>query len=179
MPFREQFYPASSLSKYGTSSESSIMRLDEKPLSQKAENFGLPLSKKPGEKIESLVEAMRPQAAESMAGKSEIGTKLAIGSPSEALRTEALDTTAQATKAAEPAKAASDMGYGSAGIMAGGQLLGSLGKAISEAGVQRMQAEAESVKGFGKSRQEAMQKSAAGKYAALAQLISAYRSAMR
>lgn len=178
-----QFHPGSVLSDVGVSTQQDIMKLGEDITDERVKRFGLPEQIKEMRTAGPTMAPVGPSAveipSEPMGGKSEIGTKLAIGAPSEALRTEALDTTTQAAKAAEPAKAATDMGYGSAGIMAGAGLLGSLGKAISEAKIQEMKAKQGAISGFGKAQQEAMSKAGAGKYGALAQLIAAYRGALK
>lgn len=178
-----QFYPARVMSDVGVSTQQPIMKLGEENLDERIKRFGLPEAIKEMKTAGPTMAPIGPSAVEipnePMSGRSEIGTKLAIGAPSEALRTEALDTTTQAAKAAEPAKAATDMGYGSAGIMAGAGLLGSLGKAISESGIQQMKAKQGAISGFGKAQQEAMSKAGTGKYGALAQLIAAYRGALK
>lgn len=175
-----QFYPGSTLSDVGVSTQQPIMKLGEENLDEKIKRFGLPEQIKEMRTAGPTMAPVGPSAveipSEPMGGKSEIGTKLAIGSPSEALRTQALDTTA---KAAEPAKAAVNPEYGSAGIMAGAHLLSSLGKGISEAGIQQMKAKQDAISGLGKSQQEAMSKAGANKYGALAQLIAAYRGALK
>lgn len=66
----------------------------------------------------------------------------------------------------------------SAGILAGGGLLASLGQAIFGAEQAKRAATMEAISGFGQSQQSAMAEGAEKKKAALSTLIDAYRASL-